>query len=120
MPLSVILLERKFRILTLNIVYNKDNNAQVRILIYSLLVFLLKETLMPAIFLTYRPLKHLSNLSLISRVNVILVIYLFFPNFPYSPSPCDGWRTPYVTWRRHTSHNCRTTCRTLVSAKDQS
>jgi hypothetical protein len=40
---------------------------------------------MPAIFPTYRPLKHLPDLSLITRSNIVLVIYLFSPNFPRYP-----------------------------------
>ena len=46
-----------------------------------------KKALMPAIFPTYRPLKHPPDFPLITRRNAILIVYLFSPNFPCNPNP---------------------------------
>jgi hypothetical protein len=43
---------------------------------------------MPAIFTTYRALKHLSNLSLMSSFDAIRVEELFLADFPYNPRLC--------------------------------
>jgi hypothetical protein len=53
MALGVVLLEEKFRKLTLDIVHNWDNNARVRTFIYCLLILFPKQALVPSIFPTY-------------------------------------------------------------------
>jgi hypothetical protein len=88
MPFCVVLLKGKLRVLSYNLVYNWDNNARIRAFIYCLLVLLPKEPLMPAVFPTYRPPKHLSNLPLVAVLYVVLVVNLLSPNYPCNPDLC--------------------------------
>jgi len=96
MPRGIVLLKRKIRELSQDLVHNWDNNPRIRTLIYALLILLPKEPPMPLILPTYTPLKHLSNLLLVLGLYAILVIHLLLSNLascldPHIPSklyPC--------------------------------